>query len=361
MLRMSNWRMMIRKYPRALVLFGFSLFAFAMVSNLMKEQPNIPNLHRYLYQQNYMKYSSSNTSYNISVVADRDKASKSTTNQGVWESVLLNGVLTRDEYTGQYSVSWGESNTLKSSMNEAGRGMELSELVFFNGKLLTCDDRTGIVYEINREDGYTMIPQHILADGAGDSGKGFKCEWLAVKENVLYAGGLGKEWTNPEGEVISRDPQWVKTITDEGVVGHTSWVHVYEALRAATGTLYPGYLIHESVRFHPVLKRWIFLPRRASVEAYVDTLDESRGANLLISMNEMFEDVQVSHVGPLIPTHGFSSFNMIPFRENEIVALKTEEHEDEIATYLTVFTLDGKILMEEQKIGDVKFEGIEIL
>jgi len=51
----------------------------------------------------------------------------------------------------------------------------------------------------------------------------------------------------------------------------------------------------------------------------------------------------------------------VPFRENEVVALKTEEIDGNIATYITVFGLNKEILLEETKIGDVKYEGIEIL
>jgi hypothetical protein len=32
------------------------------------------------------------------------------------------------------------------------------------------------------------------------------------------------------------------------------------------------------------------------------------------------------------PTHGFSTFQFVPFREHEVVALKTEEHQDKIST-----------------------------
>lgn len=35
-------------------------------------------------------------------------------------------------------------------MNEDGRGMELSDLAYFNGKLYSFDDRTGIVYAIDK-------------------------------------------------------------------------------------------------------------------------------------------------------------------------------------------------------------------
>lgn len=47
--------------------------------------------------------------------------------------------------------------------------MELSELVTFNGELITVDDRTGIVYKlINGQ----VVPWVILADGNGQVSKG---------------------------------------------------------------------------------------------------------------------------------------------------------------------------------------------
>ena len=30
-------------------------------------------------------------------------------------------------------------------------------------------------------------------------GKGFKAEWMAVKDHMLYVGGLGKVWTTQTG------------------------------------------------------------------------------------------------------------------------------------------------------------------
>lgn len=47
--------------------------------------------------------------------------------------------------------------------------MELSELVVFNGKLLTFDDRTGIVFEVEKAN---VTPWVILQDGDGKSSKG---------------------------------------------------------------------------------------------------------------------------------------------------------------------------------------------
>lgn len=354
-----NWRVFLRRHPRVIVLPFLSLLILGLFSSLLRsvKVQSVAMVPRYFYQQSYLQYTNESTSYSIIVVADKDKASK---NGNVWESNLQSGTLTRDG-NGRYFVTWEDTSIpLKTKLSEDGRGMELSDLVYFNGKLYTFDDRTGIVYFIDNLH-EQAIPQHILMDGNGHSTKGFKCEWATVKDDLMYVGGLGKEWTTPEGEVISRDPQWVKTVDTEGRIQHLNWAHVYEALREATGTLNPGYLIHEAVRFHPVSRRWYFLPRRASVEAYNDALDEQRGANLVISTSERFDDIKVSHIGPQVPSHGFSSFAFVPFRESEVVALKTEEADGTIATYITVFTLEGKILLEETKLGNVKYEGIEFL
>ena len=54
--------------------------------------------------------------------------------------------------------------------------MELSELIAFNGKLYTVDDRTGVVYQL---DGDKVYPWAILGDGNGQETKGFKSEFIA--------------------------------------------------------------------------------------------------------------------------------------------------------------------------------------
>ena len=67
----------------------------------------------------------------------------------------------------------------------------------YDGALLACDDRTGVLYEIR---GGVPIPAHILSDGDGRQvGSTFKCEWAAVRHGLLYVGGVGMEWAG-EGE-----------------------------------------------------------------------------------------------------------------------------------------------------------------
>lgn len=59
-----------------------------------------------------------------------------------------------------YSVKWGNSNVLTSSLNTRGFGMVLSELVAFVGKLFATDQATGVLYEISTN--AEPIPRHIL-------------------------------------------------------------------------------------------------------------------------------------------------------------------------------------------------------
>ena len=75
-----------------------------------------------------------------------------------------------------------------------------------------------------------------------------------------------------------------------------------------------------------------------------------------------FSNIEVKTVGVLNPTHGFSSFKFVPGTEDKvIVALKSEEVDGKIASYILAFDINGTILMPERKIGDVKYEGIEFV
>lgn len=123
-----------------------------------------------------------------------------------------------------------------------------------------------------------------------------------------------------------------------------------------------GYLIHESAAWSERLQRWFFLPRRASHQRYDETADERRATNILLSCPDDFSAVSLRHIGLLNPTHGFSSFKFVPDTDDQVVvALKSEEDAGKIATYMMAFTVDGRILMPETKVGDVKYEGLEFI
>ncbi|KAF0980516.1 hypothetical protein FDP41_013730 [Naegleria fowleri] len=316
---------------------------------------------------------SSRTEFPILLVADRDKASKVNDEKKgtLWKSVLVRGLLKRNEQTGEYSLSVnGKPMEIVGQLVEGSRGMELSELKMYNGKLYSADDRTGIVYQImvtssgnNGDIQVKAIPRHILPDGNGETtSKGFKCEWATVKDNKLYIGSIGKEWTTGDGVVLNHDPMYVKTIDANGKVEHVDWIKNYKALLRAVGIKDKGYMVHEAAEWSEFHKRWFFLPRRVSFESYDEKKDEQRGSNYVISASEDFSHIEFARIGDIIsPARGFSSVKFIPGRPTEMIAVKSEETDEAIRSYLMVFDIStGKVLMPETLIIDEKIEGMEI-
>ena len=107
----------------------------------------------------------------------------------------------------------------------------------------------------------------------------------------------------------------------------------------------------------------MILPRRVSKEPYDEKLDEQRGSNYVLLASEDFKSISVLKITTLTPSRGFSEFKFPPgSKDSIIVAMKSEESEKNHSqnTYITVFSLDGTILMEETEIpGNHKFEGLE--
>jgi cytochrome c-type biogenesis protein CcmE len=52
------------------------------------------------------------------------------------------------------------------------------------------------VYEIRND---RLVPWVIMENGPGNVDKGFKAEWMTIKDQRLHIGGLGKEWTTQDG------------------------------------------------------------------------------------------------------------------------------------------------------------------
>ena len=299
--------------------------------------------------------------YRIGIIADLDTDSKIPDKTNLWRSYFKQGFLYIND-NNKVEIEWDDAEPLelRSSLSLGGRGMELSELIAFNGHLYTVDDRTGVVYVLEKG---KVVPWVILSDGNGGETKGFKSEWCAVKDEHLYVGGLGKEWTTPDGNVLNFNPMYVKKISMAGEVEHINWHDYYIKLRETAGIDFPGYMIHESAAWSEIHKKWYFLPRRASKNKYNDVEDERHGTNIMLEADENFQKVSMKHVGDLDnPSHGFSTFKFGPgTKDDVIVALKSEELEGKIASYIMVFKVDGTILYPETKMGDHKYEGIEFI
>ena len=306
----------------------------------------------------------SNTkTYPIVLVADLDDRSRLEEGKEVWQSFLMEGELVWDGAE-SFQVRLEDPISIQSDYSRGGRGMELSELVMFNGDLLSVDDRTGIIFKLRRKNNlkWDVIPWIVLTDGGGDERKGLKAEWMTVKDNKLYVGGLGKEWTSIRGEYINDDPMFIKIVAPDGSIDHVPWKENYLKFREHLNISTPGYVIHEAVMWSRLLERWVFLPRRVSHLIYNDIEDEKRGSNMMVLCSEDLRSYEIKRIGTIIPTRGFSSFKFLPeTNEQIIVALKSEEDDGKIATYITVFNLRGDVLMNDVKVGSEKYEGIEFL
>ncbi|XP_050439596.1 apyrase-like [Adelges cooleyi] len=372
--RISNCTIRFQTYLIIFVLLGGIIFlvtlynigysASRFVSNgfgqptehfVLNEQPKYP-LTQPIFIDNV------GIKYRIGIISDLDKASISPDEKNMWYSFYKKGYVTWYTNNSTIDVVWDneEPAVLKSSLSMGGRGMELSELVTFNNKIYTFDDRTGVVYTIGEDD--SILPWVILMDGNGNIFKGFKSEWATVHNSDLYVGSMGREWLSSDGEYLNDNPMWIKIIDKFGQVTHVNWTENYVALRTAVNIYYPGYMIHESCVWSEVHNRWFFLPRRSSIHRYNDKTDEHMATNLLLSANDKFNDIKVVTIGERVPTHGFSSFKFLPGTNDRIiVAIKSEEVGSITATYMTAFNIDGTIILPEIKVANFKYEGIEFI
>lgn len=85
--------------------------------------------------------------FRIGIVSDLDKDSKSKTKPHEFISYYKKGHLSYNRLKKYVSVTWDPQppSILCSSYSQKGRGMELSELIVYDGRLLAFDDRTGMV------------------------------------------------------------------------------------------------------------------------------------------------------------------------------------------------------------------------
>jgi soluble calcium-activated nucleotidase 1 len=146
-------------------------------------------------------------------------------------------------------------------------------------------------------------------------------------------------------------------------------------VREQLGAKSPGYVVHEAVNWSPHLKKWVFAPRRISSVVYNDALDEKRGSNKLLLVDEKFTTAEIVEV-PMAQKqdglHGFSSFAFVPgTKDKHALALRSVEEDcagDDLEvckqrSYFVIFdVLTGEVLMDEVEIDEkLKYEGVEFV
>jgi soluble calcium-activated nucleotidase 1 len=316
--------------------------------------------------------------YRFAAITDLDQLSFMTdARKPTYRSIVLPGIITRNDDTNQYSLQVEATREVTTGHNEAGRGAEFSELAIFNDRLLTFDDRSGDVFEIlNKPDGKSsfVVPRFVLTEGDGDTDKGMKWEWATVKHGELYMGSMGKEYTHKDGSIANTNNLWVSILNSRGEIRRMDWSRPFNVVRAALGAQSPGYLVHEAIRWSPYLNKWVFAPRRVSSEVYDDVLDEKRGSNKIVLVDEDFTNAEVVTINMASKDglHGFSSFAFVPGTQDQhALALRSVEEDcagDDLdvckqRSYFVIFNvLTGDVLMDELLIEEpMKFEGVEFV
>lgn len=316
--------------------------------------------------------------FRFAAVTDLDELSRvKGERKPTYRSILVPGTITYDKKANRYAMEAEAARTLTTKHNEAGRGAEFSELTVFEGRLLTFDDRTGDVFEImNKKDGADSFaaPRYIVTEGDGDTDKGMKWEWSTTKNGLLYMGSFGKEYTNADGSVANSNNLWITVMNSRGEFRRIDWSEQYTFVRNALGCQHPGYVIHEAVNWSPHMRKWVFMPRRISTEAYNDVLDEKRGSNKVVIVDEKFTKADIVEVSMASKDglHGFSSFAFVPgTKDRHAIALRSVEEDcagDDLdvckqRSYIVIFDVTtGEVLMDEVKLEqDMKFEGIEFV
>lgn len=308
------------------------------------------------------RYNSDTTEYTLAIITDEDHASKVELENGqtAWTSKLRYDKLYRHYDAATDKVRYtlemlapeqGGEHQLISLIAEGGRGAEFSELVQFGKRLMTFDDRTGLVCEIRNQN--QLIPRHILMTGSGDEKfKGFKSEWATLKDDQLIVGSHGRK----------RAQQWIKILRHDYGLSSVDWRERYKLMQQALNLSADGYVVHEAAEWHPFRQQWLFFPRKVSDKPFDRATDETQcGNNTLIIANEDFSDIRTLPIGERDPERGISSFKILPGHPNECIGLKSIEIGDRTESYLFCFNLDGEVLQHDTYIGPYKCEGIEIL
>mmetsp|Transcript_11502 Transcript_11502/g.35122 ORF Transcript_11502/g.35122 Transcript_11502/m.35122 type:complete len:420 (+) Transcript_11502:49-1308(+) len=300
------------------------------------------------------------------VVTDMDKLTKRGKS---WIAYLRRGEL-YDPLGAEPGINWTDEDygaQLESKKHEDGRAMELSELVHFNGKMLSGDDHTGIVYEVHEPHKGTAHVQAwvTIHDADGKNDDPFKIEWMVVKDDLLYIGTHGREVTSKKGKIKNYNRMWVKTVNKHGKIKNYDWTDRYNWLREQVGASFPGYLVHETVLWNDDKREWIFLPRRYSHDVpYTDEDSEKRGWNHALVVDEDFTELRadIKFEGLELGERGFSSASFVPGSDNNrILALRTVEHdaENSFETYISMLELNStEVVLPETFIYNLKYEGV---
>ncbi|KAK2964521.1 putative soluble calcium-activated nucleotidase [Blattamonas nauphoetae] len=189
-----------------------------------------------------------------------------------------------------------------------------------------------------------------------------KTEWACVMNGQLFIGSTGREFINSKKELVHNDMHWVSVLSAEEdrpidwkepfSVVYQDWTELYRRMREATGTLLPGYLLHEAVDLHKPTDNLVFVPKHESHDTFYDAdIDECLGSDKIIFVSNHSTNITTRRLGRKEPCWGTSTFRFLPDQSHDmpLVLLKTTElaqQRPSLATKLCVYDgLTGKSLL----------------
>ena len=85
---------------------------------------------------------------------------------------------------------------------------------------------------------------------------------------------------------------------------------------------------------------------------------------MIISMDENYDNIRIQRIGTIVPFRGYSSCKFLPNRPNLVLVLRSEEDGlENQETYISLLDIsgEGRVLIQDQRIGPHKYEGVEFI
>lgn len=297
------------------------------------------------------------SNYTIHLITDPDKT-------GCSEYIISELNINKDDYRliTRETLSVGSSYRFVKIVanNLKINGDEFSDLVMYNGKLLTCCDKTGIVFsiDVNRAvnvEGFCnrfirAKPEYIICK---EDGNPMKLEWMCTFKNNnaqhLLMGGHGL-----------RDDSMMFLMNEESNCIKTLYKYLfYQNIKKILGVKNTGYVTHEAIVFSDAGDTIIIAPRKISkLFPYTAEVDAVNGCGKVIivpkkMMNDeedgeliqeiILEDFISKNEDDAVSYEwGFSSIQQLG--SNHLIGIQTIEKGSCIRSRIVLFDMNGKML-----------------
>lgn len=310
--------------------------------------------------------------YRFFLIADNDISINKNDESNSYEFKSYLKFMNLDIQNDKYDIIDDNTVEIVTGYNYFGKGAQFSEIITINNNIYTFCDKTGIMFEIfeNGKDIYTVVPKHVLTSGKNNYNP-LKIEWCFKINSFLIIGSHGTVINNN----IDRQTLCLMDFNKSNI-SYKTCPNFYEIIKENFNITANGYIIHECMLYDQINSYLYILPRKISENEFDDNIDPTLGNNKFLRCKIEFNNnsleigtevdiktVNSTNKSVLELITGFSSAKFVPDTNNtQIMAVKTREFDNKMESYLQIFTTDGEILYELNKLpGGNKYEGIEFI